>query len=508
MKTSNEGLGRLEEFVDSLDSHERFSFLPELRKRHHKSEIYLVGGIIRDKMLGRESYDVDFVVRGIKASDLEEFLSTYGKVNLVGTVFGVFRFIPRKGTPRQALDIALPRTEVSTGRGGRRDFEVQYDHNLPIEQDLSRRDFTINAMAYNVETRKLIDPYEGMKDLRKGRIRTVGEPGQRFAEDYSRILRGLRIACQLDFSIEKKTWEAIRKHAPKIMEKTLFEKEKSSMTYLHERTKVPWEMVGKEFMKTLEANPERTLDIYDRSGILKLILPEMEALKGVEQPAVFHPEGDVFVHTKLALDWIPETASVRLALAIFLHDIGKPDTQKTPEEHGTNRIRFDGHDELGARLTQVICKRLKLSRRLTEEVSWLVRNHMLFTSGNVYDMRPRTIKKYFLEKPKLGSELLELYRIEIEATKGPTQKEDLKNWYKIRDYIKKMRKSFKEAKVRSFTHIISGHDVMKEFSLPPGPGVGEYLEKATEFVLRYITENKNEPAKEEVLEHLKQNNAK
>lgn len=490
------GEERLKRFIEILRERPLVKWVKDLESEFPESKTYLVGGIVRDKLLGRKSDDLDFVICGIPAKKLHNFLTKRGKVELVGTTFGVRKFIPsgakiRKG---KALDVAMPRTEVSTGPGYR-EFEVMYDHKLPVEEDLSRRDFTVNAMATDMKTGKLIDIFGGKEDLEKRLIRTVGEPKDRFSEDYSRILRALRFACQLNFKVEDKTWQAIKKYAPKILEKRLFEK--------RERTIVPWEAVGKEFMKTLDANPERTLDLYDESGILKLILPELEACKGVEQPPEFHPEGDVWVHTKLALHHTPKEVSSRLKLAILLHDIGKPSTQRTPEEHGTDRIRFDDHDKVGAEMAEKICKRLRLSKKIQDQVCWLIRHHLLFLTGDIFQMRPKTIKKYFIDNPKLGDELLEIYRIETLASPGVEQERSFKEIKKIKDYIEDMRKSFRKTKTETFTHIISGHDVMKKFNLKPGPEVGEYLEKANRFILEYITEKNKEPKKEEVLEYLK-----
>ncbi len=469
-------------------------FVKELRRRIPEGEVYIVGGIIRDALLGRNSEDLDLVIRRVPAEILKRQLQALGKVELVGTTFGVFKFIPRG--EREAIDIALPRREVSTGEGGYREFEVQYQKDLPIEEDLQRRDFTINAMALDIESGRIIDPFLGMNNLKKREIRTVGDPSERFSEDYSRILRALRFACQLGFRIEERTFEAIQKYGFKILERKLFGQK--------ERTIVPWEMISQEFLKGFEAAPVKLIELYDSVGLLRLILPEIEALKGVEQPAEFHTEGDCYIHTKLALTKLSSPASMRLKLATLFHDVGKSKTQKTPERNGTSRIRFDEHDRIGAELTKGICKRLRFSRRLSENVVWLVKYHMLFLSSSVFEMKPQTLKKYFFENPELGGDLLELYRIDVLASPNKDLEKNLRDWEESKEYIERMYQFFEEKeKLAPLKHIISGHDIMGGFGLLPGPLVGKYLREATNFVLERIAQGKEKPGKEEILEHLR-----
>ena len=228
-------------------------------------EIFLVGGAVRDFILGRETKDYDFIVRGVPAPELELLLKKSGVVNLVGKTFGVFKFAPKKRlTSKQGLeikdegysilepfDIALPRTEHSLSMvGGYKDFEVQSDHKLPIEEDLKRRDFTVNAIALKIGIKDkrlgiqdVVDPSDGLKDLELKIMRSVGEPEQRFKEDYSRILRGLRFACQLDFGIEAETKKAMKKLAPHLND------QKDSEWI------VPRETIGREVVKMFVLDP-------------------------------------------------------------------------------------------------------------------------------------------------------------------------------------------------------------------------------------------------------------
>jgi poly(A) polymerase len=490
--------GKVEEKLVSLTKKikqdRNFVFISALQEEFPQSEIFLVGGVVRDQIIGRKLKDFDFVIRNIPPKKLKNFLSKKGWIGLVGRSFGVYKFMPRGSKLKEAIDIALPRTEISTG-SGYRDFEIQSNPTLSIEEDLSRRDFTMNAMAVNMKDDSLVDPFGGLGDIEKKKIRTVRDPYERFSEDYSRILRAVRFSAELGFKIESKTWEVIRKLAPKILTEQIFENKK--------RTTVPYETVSSELLKTLDTDPLKMLELYDQSGILKLLLPEVEALKGVEQPQEFHEEGDVFEHTKICLKKISKDASIELKLALLLHDIGKPPTQKTPEEHGVDRIRFDEHAEIGAEMAGKICKRLRLSKKMTEHIVWLVKNHLLFISGRVEDMRPATVKKYFIDDYKKGDDLLELYRIDVESSQSINIKENLRRHEEVVKYVNKMRDSFKKAKVKTFRHVISGNDVIKYFDIKPGPLVGKYLAKADRYILEYVTKYNKEPKMKDVVNYLK-----
>src|SRR3990167_4928500 len=231
------------------------------------AEIFLVGGAVRDFILERETKDYDFVVCGIPAPDLELLLKKAGTVNLVGKTFGVFKFIPTNyqlptTNSFEPFDIALPRTEHSLSMaGGYKDFEVQSDHKLPIKEDLKRRDFTVNAIALKLKVQNsklkidgVIDPSDGLKDLELKTLRAVGEPRQRFQEDYSRILRGLRFACQLDFELEAETKNAIKKSAPNLNDQK------------NNEWIVPRETIGREVVKMFVLDPEK------RSRFLKNLI--------------------------------------------------------------------------------------------------------------------------------------------------------------------------------------------------------------------------------------------
>jgi len=275
--------------LNRLLQQKQFSFLKRLQKEFPKSQIFLVGGIIRDVILGRESKDYDFVVRNIPINKLQSFLKKQGWVDLVGKNFGVLKFIPKGFKMTEPIDITLPRTEHAFLTGGYRDFDVQSDPKLPIEQDLKRRDFTINALAFDIQNKKLIDLFNGLQDIKKKRIKTVGKPAERFKEDYSRMLRAVRFACQLNFKIDQQTWSAIKSQMKKINQK----KDKNFI--------VPRETVAKEMAKAHLANPARAFELFDKSGATKELMPELLKMKGCPQPKIFHSEGDVWKHTLLCL---------------------------------------------------------------------------------------------------------------------------------------------------------------------------------------------------------------
>lgn len=488
-------------FIKKIEKEPALAFLPKLKKEYPKSEIFLVGGMVRDILLKKPSKDYDFVVRGVPAKKLEKFLSARGKVDLVGRNFGVFKFNPKKKKLNQAIDIALPRTEHAKGTGGYRDFEIQTDPNLILEADLARRDFTINAMAWDINKKALIDPFEGQYDLREGYIRAVGKPQERFKEDYSRMLRAIRFACQLGFKIEDKTWQGIKKSMPNLDKEIKKQGKKERI--------VPLETAAKELLKAFTANPVKALELFDKSGALKILMPELLKMKKCPQPENFHSEGDVWKHTKLALEKLfstefkeqfgDEKPSAELVMAVLFHDIGKPYTIQTPQKHGTDRIRFNEHDQVGAKLTEKICKRLKLSSTpginfKPERVAWLVKSHLLTIHGDISKMRNKTIEKYFFNPKYSGKDLLKLSFVDALSTIPKNGKPDLENFYKTLERIEELKKILgaraKEEKLPPLP--IDGNDIMKKFGLKQGPKIGKLLEAAREAQLEGKIKTKKE----------------
>ena len=265
----------VEELFSWIQDKTSLVFLTDLTRSFKTAEVFFVGGALRDWFLDRpmNHVDCDFVVRGIPLDTLVAWLQKHGSVDVVGKTFGVIKFRPTwdgRDRPLQTeIDIALPRTEQSLpdSRGGYRDVSVQFDPNLPIQDDLSRRDFTVNAMALNLVTHELIDPFEGQKDLEAKTLRAVGEPSTRFQEDLTRILRGLRFACELNFEIEPQTFEAMKALVPELNQ---LRKQDGASGYVVSR-----ETIGDELSKAFFANPARTIHFLQELGALEELFPSV-----------------------------------------------------------------------------------------------------------------------------------------------------------------------------------------------------------------------------------------
>lgn len=473
--TDNDELeSNFDKFKENISKEDKLDFVQYLAKEFPKASFYLVGGMVRDGFLGKKSKDIDIVIQGINPQQLEEFLKKYGKVDLVGKNFGVYKFWKTKVAQdknitdafnvQQEVDIALPRKEKSTGSGKRSDFEVIPDHSLDIQEDLSRRDLTINAMAYNLLTGELIDPFEGKKDLLEGKIRCVGNAEERFREDYSRMLRAIRFAVKLGFSFDKETYASICKNSQKIVEK---DKNNSQI--------VPWETIGEELKKSFCIDASRTLELLDKSSLLKHVLPEIEELKKYQQPKKYHPVGDVFTHTRLALKSLPADSSLTLIFATLFHDIGKSKTQKIDN---TGKITFYEHAQEGAILAKNVCERLRFTKLSTEKIALLVRKHMQM--HQIEKMSISKIYKLFMEE--LPREILRLGIADISGclSKELDSIEFSKN--KITEFITKKEES---------KPLIMGKDLIK-LGLKQGKIFGIILEKLFEIQLIRKIVDKNQ----------------
>lgn len=348
------------------------------RLRQAGHEALLVGGCVRDLLLGIPPKDFDIATSAPPA----EIERIFPRTAPVGAAFGVILVI----TPEGPFEVAQFRGDGPYSDGRRPDHVAPADPRA----DALRRDFTINALFLNPGTGAILDFTGGQEDLRERHLRTVGDPWKRFDEDKLRLFRAVRFAARFDFDIEPETWKALRALAPEI-------------------NGVSPERLRDELLKLLsQGNAGRGMRLLDESGILREILPEIAAMKGVEQPPEFHPEGDVFVHTLLLLDQLDAPAPT-LAMAALLHDVGKPPTQIV-----TDRIRFPNHDKTGARMAQDICRRLRFSRRETERIVWLVDQHMRLAHAPL--MR-ESKRKRFLREPGFD-ELMTLGRIDCRASHG------------------------------------------------------------------------------------------
>lgn len=405
----------LTELWETVEKEPDLAFVDEILAHFPGSRVALVGGIVRDGLLGLPCKDYDLVVEGIPSEQgkspitvLSDFLisSGLGRANQVESrAYGVIKFTPNGS--KEQIDIALPRTEKYEPGMMAKHAEVETD-GVTLEQDFSRRDYTMNALGMDMKSGALIDPYGGVDDLKNGVVRAVGDPTERFNEDPSRILRGLRFAAKFGFDIDPATEQAMKEQSGQILE--TFEANGET------KTRVAFETIGKEFASAMKQDPAKTVELYDRVGLLEKILPEVAKLKGCEQSPSYHSEGDAYVHTMLVMKNIeklslePEieeimpTVPLSVKLAACFHDLGKPDTVFR-DERG---LHFYDHEALSTTITQQICSRLKLhmEKDLSETVSWLVQNHMRM--HKFLEMRPEK-QKQLARDPRFTSLLLLSY---------------------------------------------------------------------------------------------------
>jgi poly(A) polymerase len=348
-----------------------------LRAAGHQA--YLVGGCVRDILLGGEPGDYDV------ATDArpERVLELFPRAQFVGAHFGV-ALVREDGAE---VEVATFRSDHSY-LDGRHPVAVEFESDP--RQDVLRRDFTVNALLLDPASGEVLDFAGGRADLALRQIRAVGDPARRFAEDHLRMLRAVRFAARLGFTIEEKTFEAIRE--------------------LHSRIRaISAERVRDELVRILtEGAARRGFELLDATGLLGDILPEVAAMKGVEQPPEFHPEGDVWTHTLMMLERM-RNPSVTLAMGVLLHDVGKPRTFRVAD-----RIRFDQHAEVGADMAVEIMQRLRFSNSETRRVEALIRNHLRFK--DVRNMRESTLKRFM--RMEGFDEHLELHRLDCAASHG------------------------------------------------------------------------------------------
>jgi poly(A) polymerase len=367
-----------------------------LRAAGHQA--YFAGGCVRDMLLGVEPKDFDVATSATPDVVMGMFRKTYS----VGAHFGVVLVCSRGDAGEIATEVATFRHDGAYS-DGRRPDAVQFSSDP--REDVLRRDFTINGMlldpAVFEETgeaaRAVLDYVGGQKDLNAHLLRAIGEPALRFAEDKLRMLRGVRFAARLELEIEPRTMAAIRAAASEIGQ-------------------VSSERIRDELTLMLtEGHARRAFELVDETGLLAFVLPEAVKMHGVEQPPQFHPEGDVWVHTMLLLEKLGPGVSPTLAWSALLHDIGKPATFRAPDpKKPGDRIRFDGHVEVGVRMTEEILGRLRFSNEDTAQIVALVKNHMRF--GDILQMRESTLKR-FLRLPKFD-EHLALHWMDVSSAHG------------------------------------------------------------------------------------------
>lgn len=412
-----------------------------------EGRLYEVGGCVRDALLYRsdEVKDRDYLVCGIAYERLTEILKRHGRVDLVGRSFGVIKFTPF-GTVA-TCDVSLPRRERSTGPA-HTDFEVDFDPTLPVETDLGRRDFSINAMARDLTGGALVDPFHGQTDLRDRIIRMVAPDS--FTEDPLRMLRAVQFAARFEFTVEPVTLAALTANASLI-------------------ATVSPERIAEELNKMLTraARPSIGLRLMQQTGLLPHILPELEPAIGCDQPGGYHAY-DVFEHTVRIVDACPPRLSLRLA-ALF-HDITKP-RHKRPTETGAS---FYGHEVTGAETAKQVLKRLRYSTDIIRDVALLVERHMFTT-----DVGPKGLRRFIRRVgQRLIPDLLDLRRADVVAQgMGGTTGDVDRMEEAIREEIER------KAPFGRSDLAVNGQAIMTTFGLEASPLIGDVLNYLMEKVL-------------------------
>ncbi|HUT37245.1 MAG TPA: CCA tRNA nucleotidyltransferase [Planctomycetota bacterium] len=378
----------------------------------------LAGGCVRDMVRDDEPHDYDIATD----ASPEAVQALFERTVPVGAQFGVVVVVDGD----DQFQVARFRADVGYSDGRRPDAVREAD----AREDALRRDFTINGLFYDPLKGEILDFVGGQQDIRDGVVRAIGDPDARFAEDSLRLLRAVRFAARYAYRIEAGTEAAVRRHAAEIR-------------------RVSAERVREELTRIFTGpNRGAALQLLHHTGLLRHVLPEVEAMVGCQQPPEFHPEGDVFTHTCLALDALEEPSPV-LAFATLLHDVGKPPTQ-----HESDRIRFNLHDKAGAQIAREVCQRLRFSVEHTEAIAEIVLDHMRFMA--VTRMRPSTLKR-FLRSPHFA-EGLDMHRADCVASHG-----SLENY----EFCREKLAGLAEEEIRP-PRLVTGHDLIA-LGYVPGP---------------------------------------
>ncbi len=306
--------------------------------RRNGYQALLVGGCVRDLLLGRDPADYDVTTDATP----DRVMALFPESLTVGAQFGVI-LIPRDNLK---VEVATFRSDSGYSDGRHPDGVI---YAKTAKEDVQRRDFTINGLLMLHDSGEVLDYVGGQADLKSGIIRAIGGPSRRFREDRLRMMRAVRFAARFGFRLDNATFEAIRYHAKAIHE-------------------VSAERLRDELTKLLtEGAARRGFELLEETGLLRQVLPEVSAMKGVEQPPQYHPEGDVWIHTRMMLEGLAAGESATLAWGVLLHDVGKPPTFRSASETG-DRIRFDSHVEVGVRMAEQICRRLRFSTEETQQI--------------------------------------------------------------------------------------------------------------------------------------------
>jgi poly(A) polymerase len=412
------------------------------RLRQEGYEAFFAGGCVRDMLLNKSPQDYD-IATSARPEDLQRL---FPQTIPVGAQFGVILVL----IDGQPFEVASFRHD-GPYLDGRRPSHVRYGS---LEEDILRRDFTINGMVYDPIEDRVIDLVEGRRDLERRLVRAIGNAEERFEEDRLRMIRAVRFAARLDFEIDAATFDAIKKFAGTI-------------------TQIAWERIGDEVTRILtEGGARRGFELLDRSGLLQILLPEVVSLKGTPQSPDYHPEGDVFAHTMLLLSHL-DAPSETLAYGGLLHDIAKPVCFRQDAE----RVTFYGHTEKGAAMAEEILKRLKRSRAVGERVAYLVRNHLRHVQAP--QMRLSTLKRFLRENGI--EELLELTRLDALSSNGDLQ------YYQ---FCKARLAELDEKEIRP-APLVRGDDLIA-LGFSPGPVFADILRQVEDRQLGGELQNRDE----------------
>jgi poly(A) polymerase len=395
---------------------------------------FLAGGCVRDRLLGVQAKDHDI------ATDArpEVVRSLFDNTVAVGARFGVIMVIVED----DYFEVATFRADAEY-TDGRRPSAVSFG---TIEEDARRRDFTIGGMYYDPANDRVIDLVHGQRDLRAGIIRAIGDPAERFAEDHLRILRAVRFSARLGFSIDFPTWLAMQRHAASV-------------------ARTAAERVGEELVKILtEGGAARGLDLLVQSGLAAVVLPEVLPLADCPQPNNFHPEGDVYRHTRLMLSMLPAGCAETLAFGVLFHDIAKPECLVVDGD----KMTYYGHTDRGAEIATAVLQRLKRSRAIQERVAYLVRNHLRMCMAP--RMRPATLKRMLAEDG--FTELLELSRLDTLASSS---------YLGFYHFCRRAMESMTTAEIRP-PRLIGGDDLIA-LGFAPGPDFKRILREVEDLHL-------------------------
>lgn len=429
-----------------------------------RASLYLVGGAVRDIIMGtdEEGYDEDYLIRGLSLEEAVSILNRYGSSDLVGSSFGVLKFRPHGGS---TVDIALPRKEYSTG-WGHKDFHVSFSPDIPVEEDLLRRDYTMNSIALDLSSMEMVDPLDGISDIKNKLMRVNRE--ESFEEDPLRIIRGVQFKYRFNLEVEQKTWN--------LMEK-----------YGHLVSSLSGERVREELnkMMLMAENPGDGFEFMRRTGILQYIIPELDETYGIEQNE-YHPD-DIFTHSIRSCNLAEPDLLIRWSA--LLHDIGKKETKR--EKNG--RIVFYSHEMISERKAEKVLKRLKFSKGFIRELLHLVRNHMFRITEECSDSAVRRFVS------RIGMENLEnLFALRKADALSRKDYESVENIDYIRKRISEIKSEESAFKIEDLD--INGNEIMELTGLSTGRRVGEILYYLFEKVIEDPGLNHNETLKRMVAE--------